>query len=80
MSTTPNSPALSANLPAQVTLASEHVTDSYAEAPAGARVASLTGQGPPAGDDFGHACAELAALIPGLIPGPFPRQRPLRRP
>ena len=44
MSTTPNTPALSANLPAQVTLASGHVTGAYAEAPARARVASLTGQ------------------------------------
>jgi hypothetical protein len=32
MSTTPNTPALSANLPAQVTLAPGHITDSYAEA------------------------------------------------
>ncbi len=40
MSTTPNTPALSANLPAQVTLASEHVTGSYAKAPARATVAS----------------------------------------
>jgi hypothetical protein len=32
MSTTPNTPALSANLPALVTLASGHVTGSYAEA------------------------------------------------
>lgn len=67
MSTTPNTPALGANLPAQVTLASGHVTDSYAEAPAGARAASLTGQDQPMSDDFGHACAELAALIPALI-------------
>jgi hypothetical protein len=68
MSTTPNTPALSANLPAQVTLASEHVTDAYAEAPAGARVASLTGQDQPVSDDLGQACSELAALIPALIP------------
>jgi hypothetical protein len=67
MSTTPNTQALSANLPAQVTLAPEHVTDSYAEAPAGARVASLTGQDQPMSDDLGHACAGLAALIPALI-------------
>ncbi len=32
MSTTPNTPAPGANLPAQVTLGSEHVTGSYAEA------------------------------------------------
>jgi hypothetical protein len=68
MSTTPNTPALSANLPAQVTLASEHVTDAYAEAPAGARVATLTGQDQPVSDGLGQACAELAALIPALIP------------
>ena len=43
MSTTPNTPALSANLPAQVTRASEHLTDSCAEALARATVASLAG-------------------------------------
>jgi hypothetical protein len=68
MSTTPNTPALGANLPAQVTSASEHVTDSYAEALAGARVASLAGQDQPVSDGLGHTCAELAALIPALIP------------
>jgi hypothetical protein len=40
MSTTPNTLALSANLPAQVTLASEHVTGSYGKAPARPTVAS----------------------------------------
>jgi hypothetical protein len=35
MSTTPNTPAPSAHLPAQVTLASGHVTGSYAAATAG---------------------------------------------
>jgi len=68
MSTTPNTSALSANLPAQVTLASEHVTDSYAKALARATVASPTGQDQPTSDGLGHACAELAALIPALIP------------
>ena len=34
MSTTPNTPAPSVHLPAQVTLASEHVTGSYAAATA----------------------------------------------
>jgi hypothetical protein len=34
MSTTPNTPAPSATLPAQVTPASGHVTGSYAAAPA----------------------------------------------
>jgi hypothetical protein len=67
MSTTPNTPALSANLPAQVTLASAHLTGSYAEAPARARAASLTGQDQPMSDNLGPACAELAALIPALI-------------
>jgi hypothetical protein len=41
MGTTPNPPAPSATLPAQVTLASGHVTGSYAAAPARA---SLAGQ------------------------------------
>jgi hypothetical protein len=68
MRTTPNPPAPGANLPAQVTLASEHVTGSHAEALACARVASLTGQDQPMSDDLGHACAGLAALIPALIP------------
>src|SRR5258708_12706554 len=68
MSTTPNPPARSANLPAQVTLAAEHVTDSRAKALAGATVASPTGQDQPMSDGLGHACAELAALIPALIP------------
>src|SRR5712691_8077427 len=68
MSTTPNTPARSANLPAQVTLASEHVTGSCAKAPAGATAASPTGQDQPVSDGLGPACAELAALIPALIP------------
>ena len=50
------------------TLASEHVTGSYAEALARARVASLTGQDQPVSDGLEHACTELAALIPALIP------------
>jgi hypothetical protein len=49
-------------------LASEHVTDSYAKALARAAVASPTGQDQPTSDGLGHACAELAALIPALIP------------
>ena len=68
MSTTPNTPALSANLPAQVTLASEHLTDSYAKALVRATAASPTGQDQPISDGLGPACAELAALIPALIP------------
>jgi len=68
MGTTPNTPALSANLPAQVTLAAGHVTDSHAKALAGAIVASPVGQDQPMSDGLGHACAELAALIPALIP------------
>jgi hypothetical protein len=68
MTTTPNTPAPGANLPAQATPAPAHVTDSYAEAPARPRAASLTGQDQPMSDDLGHACAELAALIPALIP------------
>lgn len=68
MSTTPSTPALSANLPAQVTLAAEHVTDSSAKPLAGATVASPTGQDQPISDGLRHACAELAALIPALIP------------
>jgi hypothetical protein len=68
MSTTPNTPAPSVDLPAQVTPAPGHLTGSYAEAPARARAASLTGQDQPMSDDLGHACAELAALIPALIP------------
>jgi hypothetical protein len=68
MSITPNTPARSAYLPAQVTPAPGHLTGSYAEAPARARAASLTGQDQPMSDDLGHACAELAALIPALIP------------
>ena len=67
MSTTPNTPARSANLPAQVTPAPGHVSDAYAEAPAGARAASPTGQDQPISDGLGPACAELAALIPALI-------------
>jgi hypothetical protein len=47
MSTTPNTPAPSANLPAQVMLASEHVTDSYAAATARASLARLAGQDQP---------------------------------
>jgi hypothetical protein len=68
MSITPNTPAPSVHLPAQVTPAPGHLTGSYAEAPARARAASLTGQDQPMSDDLGHACAELAALIPALIP------------
>ena len=68
MSTTPNTPAPSVHLPAQVTPAPGHLTGSYAEAPARARAASLTGQDQPVSDDLGHACGELAALIPALIP------------
>src|SRR5260370_15252677 len=68
MSTTPNTPALSASLPAQVTAAAEHVTGSHATALAGATAASPTGQDQPVSDGLGHACAELAALIPALIP------------
>jgi hypothetical protein len=41
MSTTPNTPALSADLPAQVARASGHLTGSCAEALARAAVASL---------------------------------------
>ena len=66
MSTTPNTPALNANLLAQVTLAPAHLTGSYAEALARARAASLTGPDQPMSDDLGHACAKLAALIPAL--------------
>jgi hypothetical protein len=66
MSTTPNTPALSANLPAQVTLASEHLTDSSAKALARATAASPTGQDQSTSDGLGPACAELAALIPAL--------------
>jgi hypothetical protein len=43
MSITPNTPALSADLPAQVARASGHLTDSCAEALARARAASLAG-------------------------------------
>ena len=43
MSTTANTPALSADLPAQVTRASGHLTASCAEAPAPATAASLAG-------------------------------------
>jgi len=68
MSTTPNTPAPSVHLPAQVTPAPGHLTGSYAEAPARARAASLTGQDQPVSDDLGPACAELAALISALIP------------
>jgi hypothetical protein len=68
MSTTPNTPALSANLPAQVTPAPGHLTSSRAKPPAHARVASLTGQNQPISDGLGPACAELAALLPALIP------------
>jgi hypothetical protein len=68
MSTTPNTPARSANLPAQVTPAPGHLTGSYAKAPASATAARPTGQDQPMSDGLGHACAELAALIPALIP------------
>jgi hypothetical protein len=43
MSTAPNTPALSADLPAQDTRASGHLTGSCAEAPARATAASLAG-------------------------------------
>jgi hypothetical protein len=66
MSTTPNPPAPSATLPAQVTPAPGHVTGSYAEAPASATAATARHQ--PTSDGLGHACAELAALLPALIP------------
>jgi hypothetical protein len=69
MSTTPNTPARSVRLPAQVTLAPGHLTGSCAEALAGARVATARHQ--PMSDGLGHACAELAALIPALIPALF---------
>jgi hypothetical protein len=65
MSTTPNTPAPSANPLAQVTLVSEHVIGSYAKALAGT---SPTGQDRPMSDGLGPVCAELAALIPALIP------------
>jgi len=68
MSTTPNTPARSAHLPAQVTPAPEHVTGSCARALAGATAASPTGQDQPMSDGLGPACAELAALLPALIP------------
>ena len=68
MSTTPNTPARSANLPAQVTPAPGHLTDSYAKAPARATAARPTGQDQPMSDGLGHACAELAALIAALTP------------
>jgi hypothetical protein len=68
MSATPNTPARSANLPAQVTPASEHVTDSCTKAHARAGAASPTGQNQPMSDGLGPACAELAALIAALIP------------
>ncbi len=47
MSTTPNTPAPSVHLPAQVTLASEHVTGSYAAATARVSLASPAGQDQP---------------------------------
>jgi hypothetical protein len=47
MSTTPNTAAPSATLPAQVTLASGHVTGLYAAAPARASLASPAGQDRP---------------------------------
>jgi hypothetical protein len=68
MSTTPNTPARSASLPAQVTLAPGHLTGSCAKAPAGATAATPTGQDQPISDGLGPACAELAALLPALIP------------
>ena len=67
MSTIPNTPARSA-LPAQVTRAPGHLSDSYAKALAGATAASATGQDQPISDDLGPACAELAALLPALLP------------
>ena len=47
MSTTPNIPAPSAHLPAQVTPAPGHVTGSYAAATARASLASPAGQDQP---------------------------------
>jgi hypothetical protein len=47
MSTSPNAPAPSATLPAQVTLASGHVTGSHAAAPVYASPASPAGQDQP---------------------------------
>ena len=47
MSTTPNAPAPSATLPAQVTLASGHVTGAYAAAPGRASLARLAAQDRP---------------------------------
>jgi len=47
MSTTRNTPAPSANLPAPVTLASGHVTGSCAAATARASLARLAGQDQP---------------------------------
>ena len=47
MSTTPNTSPPSATLLAQVTLASGHVTGSYAAAPARAGVARLAGRDRP---------------------------------
>ena len=47
MSTTPNTPAPAATLPAQVTLASGHATGAYAAATARARAARLAGQDQP---------------------------------
>jgi hypothetical protein len=47
MRTTPNTPAPSATLPAQVTLPSGHVTGAYAAAAARARAARLVGQDRP---------------------------------
>ena len=47
MSTTPNTPAPSVHLPAPATLASGHVTGSYAAATARASPASPAGQDQP---------------------------------
>jgi hypothetical protein len=47
MSTTPNTPAPGATLPAQVTLASGHVTGAHAGAPARASPAGPAGQDRP---------------------------------
>jgi hypothetical protein len=63
-----DTPAPGANPPAQLTRAAEHVTGSHAQALAGPTSASPAGQDQPISDGLGHACAELAALIPALIP------------
>ena len=47
MSTSPNTPAPSATLPAPATLASGHVTGAHAAAPARASLTRLAGQDQP---------------------------------